>query len=188
MPMSQQEMAEFMGAAYIPGTFPTVGVYSYMTRAGVKTSWGEVDRLWDAYYLALTADKIPAYGKSAPSSVKSELINNMAARTNISKNNIAAWLNALVDEVDANGRGYYLDPVTADKAAEGGFDINHPLESLKTVVKGVGEAAGAGLKPVADPLTNIIKYAAIGLVSAALIYGIYQGVVLYKATKKRKRG
>jgi hypothetical protein len=189
MPISNREMSEFMGAAYIPGTFPTVGVYARMTQAGVKTSWAEVDRLWDAYYLALSEEKIPPYGKAASGAVKAKLLNSMAARTSLSKNTVAAWLNALVDEVNDNGRDYYLDPVTADAAAVGKFDpVNHPLETLKTLTKATGEAAGSLLKPSADALTNVIKYAAIGLVSAALIYGVYQGVTIYKATKKRKRG
>lgn len=189
MPVSNREMSEFMGAAYIPGTFPTVGVYAIMTRSGVKTSWAEVDRLWDAYYLALKEEGIPPYGQAASGATKAKLINNLTARTSLSKNTVAAWLNALVEEVNANGRDYYLDPVTADKAAEGKVDpLNHPMETIKTLTKATGEAAGNLLKPSADALTNVIKYAAIGLVSAALIYGIYQGVTVYKATRKRKRG
>lgn len=189
MPVSNREMSEFMGAAYIPGTFPTVGVYARMTQAAVKTSWSEVDRLWDAYYLALSQEKLAPYGKAASGAVKAKLINSLAARTSVSKNNVAAWLNALADEVEANGREYYLDPVTADAAAVGKVDpVNHPLETLKTLTKATGDAAGNLLKPSADAVTNVIKYAAIGLVSAALIYGIYQGVTVYKATRKRKRG
>ncbi len=59
MPVSQKEINELMGAAYIPFTFPTVGVSSFMARAGVTASNATIDQLWDAYYLATTQQGNP---------------------------------------------------------------------------------------------------------------------------------
>jgi hypothetical protein len=182
----ESEMREFMGTAYVPGTFPTVGVYKLMVLSGVKSSWSEVDRLWDAYFLATTVDGIAPYSKAASGAVKSALINALVKKTSLSKMTVVAFLNALEDEVNAGGGSYYLDPKGSQDASKGSFDLFHPLESLKTVTKGVGDAIGAGLKPVTDPVTNIVKYAAIGLVSVAVIYGIFQGMQFLKKSKRRK--
>ena len=173
-----------MGMAYVPGTFPTVGVYGFMTRAGVSTTWAEVDRLWDAYYLATVVEGIPPFNSKAGGKNAAPLLQYMEAKTQIPRNTIAGWLNALEQEVAANGRGYYLDPVTADKAAEGQVSVDHPLESIKTITAGVGQAAGNLLKPSLDPVTNLVKYTAIGLVSVAVIYGLFQ---VPKIFKKRRR-
>lgn len=177
-----------MGAAYIPGTFPTVGVASRMQLAQVRTSFAEVDRLYDAYVMALESGLAPM-AKGAKGTVTGPLLTAMSAQTSLPKNTVAAWLNALVQEVEENGRGYYLDPVSADKAAVGKFDpVNHPIESIKTVASGVGQAAGGLLKPVADPVTNLVKYAAIALVAGASIYAIYTFTPLFKSGKRRKKG
>lgn len=188
MPVSQRELSEFMGAAYIPGTFPTVGVSSFMQRAGVKVSNATVDQLWDAYYLAMTEEKLAPYAKDAPGAVKAAILNSLTKRTSLPKNTVAAWLNALADEVAANGRAYYLDPAGAEAAAVGQVDpLNHPLETVKTVFKAAGEAAGAALKPVADPLTNIVKYTAMALVAGAVIYGLWEFTPIFKAAKRSRK-
>jgi hypothetical protein len=188
--VSEREMMEVMGFPFIPGTFPTVGVTNFMQRAGVKTSWAEVGRLWDAYYIATVKEGLQAFNSAAGGKNAAPLLNSMNKQTGIPKNTIAAWLNALEDEVAANGRAYFLDPVTASKAAEGQVDpINHPLESIKTVAKSVGQSAKELITPVADPITNIIKYSALLVVGGAVIYGIYHGTKIYKATRRRgKKG
>lgn len=179
-----------MGLPYVPGTFPTVGVTNFMKRAGVNTTWSEVGRLWDAYYIATVKEGLQAFNSAAGGKNAGPLLNSMNKQTGIPKNTIAAWLNALEDEVAANGRAYFLDPVTAKAAAEGQVDpINHPLESLKTIAKNVGQSAGELIKPVADPITNIIKYSALLVVGGAVIYGLYHGTKIYKATRRRgKKG
>ncbi len=188
MPVTNRELSEFMGAAYIPGTFPTVGVSSFMKRSGVNASNATIEKLWDAYYNATTTEKLAPYAKDAPGAVKGALLNSLTKRTSESKNTVAAWLNALADEVAANGRAYYLDPAGAEAAAVGQVDpLNHPLETVKTVFKAAGEAAGAALKPVADPLTNIMKYTAMALVAGAVIYGLWEFTPLFKAKRSRKR-
>lgn len=187
MAVSKREMDEFMGAPFVPFTFPTVGVTARMKLAGVNSSWSQVDQLWDAYYLAETVDKLPPYSKDAGGQVKGAIINNLAARTSIAKNTVAAWLNALADEVAENGRGYYLDPAGAEAAAVGQVDpLNHPLESIKTIAKSTGDAAGALVKPSADALTNVIKYGALALVAGAAIYAMWEFTPLFKSKRKRK--
>ena len=188
MAVSAKEIQDLMGAAYVPFTFPTVGVRSFMARAGVTASNGTVDQLWDAYYLAQTEEKLAPYAKDASGAVKGALLNSMSKRTSVPKNTVAAWLNALADEVAANGRAYYLDPAGAEAAAVGQVDpVNHPLETVKTLFKAAGEAAGAAIKPVADPLTNVIKYTAMALVAGAVIYGLWEFTPIFKAKKSRKR-
>jgi hypothetical protein len=169
--VSEREMMEVMGFPFIPGTFPTVGVTNFMQRAGVKTSWAEVGRLWDAYYIATVKEGLQAFNSAAGGKNAAPLLNSMNKQTGIPKNTIAAWLNALEDEVAANG------------------PINHPLESIKTVAKSVGQSAKELITPVADPITNIIKYSALLVVGGAVIYGIYHGTKIYKATRRRgKKG
>ncbi len=188
MAVTKKELDEVMGAAYIPFTFPTLGVGSFMARAGVNASNATIDQLWDAYYSATMEEKLAPYAKDASGAVKAALLNSMSKRTSIPRGTVAAWLNALADEVAANGRGYYLDPAGAEAAAVGQVDpVNHPLETVKTIFKAAGEAAGAALKPVADPLTNVIKYTAMALVAGAVIYGIWEFTPLVKSKRSRKR-
>lgn len=190
MPIPQREMMGTggqMGAAFIPGTFPTVGVAARMSVAKVDVGWGIVDQIYDAYYLALKEDNLPPFTPGMAE--KSALINAMAKRTSQPKSTIVAWLNALYEEVRENGRDYFLSPVAADAAAVGKFDpLNHPLMTLENVAGSVGRAAGNALKPSADALTNVIKYTALGLTAAALIYGVYQGHQFLKSRKRRKKG
>lgn len=192
MPVSKREMDELMGGgmgmAYVPGTFPTLGVYTLMKRSGIDTSYSEVDRLWDAYYIVTVNQGVPAFNPAGGGKNAAPLLTEMGKLTSIPKGTIAAWLNALYEEVKANGRAYYLDPATAEKAAVGQVDpINHPLETVKTVLQKGGEAAGAFLKPVSDPVINILKYASIGVVGVAVIYGIYQFTPIFKASRRRKK-
>jgi hypothetical protein len=176
-----------MGFPFVPGTFPTIGVYGFMKRAGIDTSWGEVDRLWDAYYLATVVEGIPPFNHDAGGKNAAALIDYMTTKTQIPRNTVAGWLNALSDEVAANGREYYLDPVTSKKASEAGnVSISHPLDAITNVAKSAGEAVGGFLKPTAEPLTNMIKWAAVLVVGGAVIYGVYHGSKLLKAKRKRK--
>lgn len=190
MPMPQREMlgSGTLGFPFIPGTFPTVGVAARMKVNGVDLGWGMVDALYDAYYLALKDEGLAPY---APGSgkVSAPLLASMSKRTSQPKGVVAAWLNALYQEVQQNGRSYFLDPVTADTAAAGQVDpVNHPLSTLETLTKSAGNAAANLVKPSADALTNVIKYTALGLAAAALIYGVYQGHQFLKTRKRRKKG
>jgi len=177
---------EAMGAAYIPFTFPTASVTGRMQAAGVNTNFAEVDRLWDAYYLALKNGGLAPYDKKASGAIKAPIINSMAAQTSISKNNIAAWLNALADEAADSGYSYYIDPITSEKASEVKVDVGHPLAAIAQVTKSVGQSTADLLRPSADAVTNVIKYAALALVAGAVIYSIYEFTPLIKGRKKKR--
>lgn len=179
-----------MGLAFVPFTFPTAGVAVRMEKAlGQNVGYGIVDNLWDAYYLATTEEKLPAFNPKAGGKNAAALLNSMSKRTSIPKGMVSAWLNALYEEVQENGRDYYLDPATAEAASAGQVDpINHPLSTLETLTKSVGTSAANLVKPSADALTNIVKYSALAIVAGALVYGVYQGSKIFKARKRRKKG
>lgn len=174
-----------MGLPYVPFTFPTTGVFSYMKRAGVDTSYDEVDRIWDAYYIATVQNKVPVYNPKEGGKNIGALLNNINKQTSIPKNTIAAWLNALVDEVNANGGTEYLDPVTAVAAVQAGkFDIMHPIESLKLLATDAGQVVGGAAGAAVDPVTNLVKWAAILVVGGAVIYGVYHGAKYFNGKRK----
>jgi len=178
-----------MGLPYVPFTFPTVTVANNMKASGVSASFGEVDTLWNAYFTATTKDGLAPYGgPERGGAANAAILNKLATDTNIGKSKVAAFLNGLYKAVTEQGQAaMYLDPATYQKSAEGSYSLN-PVESIKTAAKDIGQAAGNLLKPVADPITNLVKYAAVALVAGALIYGVYQGTKIMKARKKSRRG
>lgn len=177
-----------MNAPYIPFTFPTVTVANNMEGAGVPVSYAEVDLLWNAYFNATTKDGLSPYGgPGRGGAANAAILNNIASATNLGKMKAAAFLNALFKAVTEQGQAAkYLDPAGYAKSAQGEYTLD-PIESLKTAASDIGQAAGNLLKPVADPVTNLVKYAAVGLVAAAVIYGVWNGTKIYKAAKRRNR-
>jgi hypothetical protein len=100
---------------------------------------------------------------------------------------VAAFLNGLLKAVNEQGAaGKYLDPMGYQNSIEGEYSPLNPIESLKTAAADIGQAAGNLLKPVADPVTNLVKYAAVALVAGAVIYGLYHGTKIFKAKRRRK--
>lgn len=178
-----------MGAAYIPFTFPTVTVRNNMAIAGVLASNAEVDRMWEAYYSATVEDGLapfrdPKLGGNTP------ILLAVEKKTGFERLKVAAWLNAVYKAVNEQNMGWrWLDPKASDHAEQGA--IKTVTDTLTTAARGVGEAAGALLKPSLDPVTNLVKYTAIAVAAGALVYGVYQGMVVYKSfrrVKRRKKG
>lgn len=176
-----------MGIPYVPFTFPTVTVRNNMSLGGVSASNAEVDRMWDAYYQATAKDGLAPYGGSGRGgAANAALLNYVAEATNISKGKVAAFLNGLYKAVNEQGAARkYLDPLGYQKSVEGEYSLN-PIESFKTAAADVGQAAGNLLRPVADPVTNLVKYAAVALVAGAVIYGVYHGTKIIKAGRRRR--
>jgi len=177
-----------MGTPYVPFTFPTVTVRNNMSASGVEASNAEVDILWNAYKEGTTKNGLAPYGGSTQGGqANADILNFLANQTNLGKLKAAAFLNGLYKAVTSQGMAVkYLDPAGYQKSIEGVYSLD-PVESLKTAAKDIGQAAGALLKPVADPVTNLVKYAAVALVAGALIYGVYHGTKIYRATRKRGR-
>jgi hypothetical protein len=190
MPISQDDLFREMGMgyAYVPFTFPTVTVRNNMETSGVHVSNGEVDMLWDSYFKGCNDKGLGPFGGPAGNGkVNADILNYIANETNLGKMKAAAWLNAVFKAVSTqNADPQYLNP-RGFKESQVGHVSGNPLESVKTVLKDLGEATGGFLKPVADPVTNVIKYAAIGIVGIAAIYGLYKLTPIFKKKKTGKR-
>jgi hypothetical protein len=186
--VTEKELLESMGLAYIPWTFPTITVKNNMAAGAVNVSNNEVNMLWDAYFLGTTEKKLAPFGGSEVGGKgNADILNFIANQTNLGKMKAAAFLNALFKAVTTQGADkQYLDPAGKIAAQADHYSLN-PVESLKTGLKDLGTGIGGFLKPVADPITNTVKYVAVGLVAAALIYGIYHGAKLIKLKKKQSR-
>lgn len=191
MPISKKDLYEEMGMAYVPFTFPTVGVAELMSKGdGISTTYAEVDMLWNAYYNAqMTGNYKPFNLNGGGQAAYQSLVDEMQRQTGSSPDNIAAWLVGLAVHAQTHPEdSYYLNPkASVDSSAQGNVDWTHPLDALKSVTKSVGEAAANLAKPTLDPVTNLVKYAAIAVVGVAVIYGVYQGVSIYKAGKRRRK-
>lgn len=176
---------EGLGAPYIPLTFPTVTVRNNMQTLGVIASNAEVDRLWTAYKKVTTEDGLrpfhdPQLGGNTP------VLLAVEKETGFARAKVSAFLNGLYKAVNEQGWGWrWLDPAGAEHAEQGGYSLN-PIETLKTVAKDVGQAAGDLIKPSLDPVTNLVKYGALVVVGGAVIYGLYHGTKIFKATRKAR--
>lgn len=175
-----------MGIPYVPFTFPTVTVQTYMKQGGVVASTGEVDYLWTSYKDAVVKDGVSPYSPDKSGGENLPIILALQEKTGYDRGRVVAYLNAVVKAVN-NGWGWrWLDP---KKSMEVGKDIiQAPLDMLKQVFQGIGDAVGGFLKPVADPVTNLVKYAALGIVGGAVIYGIFQARQVLKAKKRITKG
>jgi len=188
MPISQKELFDSMGLAYIPFTFPTAGVANQMDKSGVKTRFAEVDLLWQSYYQATTEKGFSPFGGAKGDPKKNTLIlNYLAQDTNLGKMKAAAFLNALFEIGDTQ----YLSPMAKVKDQAGHYSSN-PIESAKTLLSDIGLGAKNLITPVADPVVNILKYSAIALVAGAVVYGLWtfgpeiKKAIGIKKTRKRK--
>lgn len=175
---------EKMGAAYVPLTFPTITVQQNAQAAGVALSIAEVDRLWVAYQTAMTSGGLKPYNP-ADHATFLPLLQALETATDFTRLKVVAWLNGLYKAVNEQGWGWmWLDPKAA--AATGNPFVD-PLGALKQWTGDLGTAAGNFLTPVADPVTNLLKWGAILVVGGAVIYGVYEGQKYFK-NKKRKKG
>lgn len=189
MPLNWEELErETMGTPYVPFTFPTITVQNNMERSAVKISTAEVDRMWEAYRDATINGGLMPYN-SESGGVNLPIIQAMEKSTGYARLKIAAWLNALEKAVKEQGHGWrWLDPAGAAQAAKDQISPLNPLESIKTVTKSIGESAANLIRPSAEPVTNLVKWAAIAVVAGAVIYGGYQVSQIMKGRKRLRRG
>jgi hypothetical protein len=176
--LREMESPETMGALF---SFPSAFVQKAMAEAQVKADLSQVDRLWTAYEKGAVEQGIPAYGKAKGGANAAAWLTFLTGETGYSRNLVAAWLNALEKVVTEQGFDWkWLDPAAARAA---GLPLSTG-EAISQAIKSTGEAAGNLLRPTLDPVTNLVKYAAIAVVAGAVIYGIYHGSRYFK----RKRG
>lgn len=179
----QREMDRLSGEGFLFAVFPTETVRNNMAIGAVKASAGEVERLWAAYQKALMVDGLAPYSKAGGGAVVAPLLQNMAAETGYSRNLIVAWLNGLEKAVKEQGWDWrWLDPRAAREAGQ----ALTPGESISHALKSTGESVGDFLRPSLDPVTNLVKYAAVAMVAGAVIYGVYHGTKIFKAARRRK--
>jgi len=173
----RRQIDAMSGEAFLFSIFPAETVKTNMAQAGIKVSTSEVERIWESYKKAVLGGLAP-YSKAGGGAVAAPLLSAIEKDTGYLRGVIAPWLNALERAVKEQGWDWkWLDPRGAKEAGQ-------PLsagESIQVAAAGIGEAAGGLIKPVADPVTNLVKYAAIAAVAGAIIYG------LFLMPKKRKR-
>jgi len=157
-----------MSEGFLFSVFPTETVQANMQTGGVKVSASEVDRLWTSYQKAMDSGLKP-YAKGMPDLYL--LLNFMVSDTGYAKMTVAAFLNALETAVKVQGWDWkWLDPKSAKEAGQS-LSIG---ESVQGALKATGEGAKSLLAPTLDPVANVVKYASIAAVAAAVIYGLYQ--------------
>lgn len=167
-----------MGFPYVPFTFPTITVQNNAKQSLVDLTTAEVDRIWVSYKKAMVDNKMTPYnaanaGKNGP------LIQFLISDTGFTPMKIVGWLNALQKAVDQGWGPVWLDPAAY---AETNILVN-PTTTIKSALANAGEDVKAFLTPAAEPVTNLIKYAAVAVVAGAVVYGIYQW---NKGRKRRK--
>ncbi len=173
-----------MGLPYVPLTFPTITVQENAKAAQVNMSVAEVDRLWSVYKDAVMNKGYKAYNP-ADASTFLPLLQYLETTTDMTRLKVVAWLNGLYKAVNEQGWGWmWLDPKgAADTSVNPLID---PIGAVKKVAGDAGQAVSNFLTPVADPITNILKWGAVLVVGGAVIYAIYEGNKYFKSRKRRK--
>lgn len=178
----QAEIARMSGEGFLFAIFPSESVRTNMESGGVKASRAEVERLWTAYQKGAIEAGIPPYSKGAGGANAAAWLQFLERETGYPRMTIAAWLNGLEKAVKEQGWDWkWLDPAAAREA---GVPISAG-ESVSQAVQKSGQAIGDFLKPGLDPVTNLVKYAALAMAAGAVIYGVYHGSRLLKS---RRRG
>lgn len=179
----REEIDAMAGEGFLFSRFPTETVRANMQLGGVKASSGEVERLWLSYQRATVESGLAPYSKHGGGAVSAPLLAFMSKETGYPKMTVAAFLNGLEKAVKEGWDWKWIDPRAA---AEEGLPMTVG-DSISQAVKGAGDTVGAFLKPTLDPVTNLVKYAAIAIVAGAVVYGVYQGTQAYKAYKRVRR-
>lgn len=179
----EREMARLSGEGFLFAVFPSETVRNNMAQAQVSASRAEVERLWTAYQRATVEQGLAPYSKDGGGAVAAPLLQSMEKDTGYSRMLVAGFLNALERAVKEQGWDWkWLDPGAARRE---GLPMTAG-ESISQAMKKTGQAAGDFLKPTLDPVTNLVKYAAVALVAGAVVYGIYHGTKIFKS--KRRKG
>lgn len=191
MAVTKKELDEFMGFPGVPFTFPTLTVQSGMQSWGVNLSTSDVDKIWDIYKAANLAGTIPAYREVNGSSINLPIVNYLVNASGFPLLTIAAWLKS-TESASYTWGDYWIDPLGTQKAQVGSYSLN-PVEDLKTLANDIGSVATTATTaiantaaPILDPVTNLVKWAAIFVVGGAVVYGLYKGTNIFKARKRRK--
>ncbi len=180
--MRAKAKSEAMGLPYVPLTFPTITVQENAKTAGVALSVAEVDKLWDVYKDAVMNRGYKAYNPATHDFLP--LLQYLETTTDFTRLKVVAWLNALYTAVNDQGWGYmWLDPKAAAATTN---PIIDPIGAVKKIAGDAGTAVSNFLTPVADPLTNLLKWGAILVVGGAVIYATYEGHKYFKSRKRRK--
>ena len=176
----KREIEALSGEGFLFSIFPSETVRENMRSGSVAASIAEVERLWTAYQKSQDAGLAP-YSKAGGGSVSAPLLKFMSAETGYPVMTVAAFLNALERAVKEQGWDWkWIDPRAAKQAGQS----MTAGESVATGMKAVGQNVANLLKPTLDPVTNLVKYAAIAVVGGAVIYGIYHGTKIFG--KKRR--
>jgi hypothetical protein len=186
MPVSKKELDELMGLPGVPLTFPTLTVQSNMkTDSNVKVSTSVVDQLWESYKAGALAHKYGVFNSTNPESV-SAILDSVTTDTGLDQNTVAAFLLGTEKAVKVQNWGSrWLDPAGAATAETGTYSLN-PIQDIKTAAGDLGTTLKNFIAPVADPVTNLVKWTAILVVGGAVVYGIYHGTKIFKARKRKK--
>lgn len=179
----RQEIEKMAGGDLFFSVFPSLTVLNNMSDSGVTVTAPQVDSLWAAYQKATVDQGLAPYSKAGGGKVAAPLLESMTAETGYDRLTVAAFLNGLEKAVNVQGWEWrWLDPKRAIAAGE-------PMTVTQSVTQALGSAGNATkafLAPSLDPVTNLVKYAAVALVAGAVIYGVYHGSKFFKA--KRRKG
>ncbi len=170
----------------MPLTFPTVTVRNNAGNSGVPLMNAEVDAMWEAYKHATLEGQLRPYGSPSDGG-NTPIVLAVEKATGFPRAKVVAFLNGLLLAVNDQGWGtLWLDPAGAMNSDPVSGALVDPMSALKRAGGDIGEALRNLLKPVADPLTNVLKWGAVMAVSGASIYGIWYASKFFKGRKGRK--
>lgn len=158
---------------------PAAKIARYMREGGVEATPEEVSRLWELYRQGVVEKGFAPYIKETGAAKWGDVFNWIVA-AGIPKAKVAAFLNALERSALKDGDGFeWVDPVGAASAQKADTEkkvatAGSVLAPVKAVTGSIGEAAGALLAPTLDPVTNLVKYAALTAVVAGGAYLVFK--------------
>jgi len=168
-----------MGAAYVPFTFPTITVQVTARRMGYTLTNAEIDRLWAIYKAGQLERGLKPFAIAGDSENNSRVIQDMMRESSLPRVTVAGWLLATAETVNQGWSSQWIDPANYT----GGYVteiIKDAVTEAGGVLKATTTAVGDAAKPLIDPVTGLVKWAAILAVAGAGIYLLYNYKKVFK--------
>ncbi len=179
------EALDQMGVLGLMDPFTALNIKGRMEEGGVADATvSQVNQLWAAYQDAILEKKLEPFTKDAK---WVPTFDDLVKVTQLPKMTVSAFLTALREHAAENSTMQYLDP------AQGQASRTAVVQKAKEILSLPGKVIQTASKPIietaqsaSDAVSTPLKWVAIGAVSLAAIYIVFQVAPLLQGKKRGK--
>jgi hypothetical protein len=181
---------EQLGILGIMDPFTKMAIQSRMQPMAPGVTYNTVDHLWETYLDATTEKKLPPF---LTGEKYFTTLDYMVQQTGLPKNTVGAFATALRLHAQESGSNQYIDP--AKQAGKTAAVLDTVKDTAKTVIEAPAKVFKTASAPALDvvtktakdisaPISQPLKWLAIGIAGVAVLYVGYQVFTTFGAVKK----